>query len=84
MAELRFARPIGLSLAVTVVLPGVGWPGLTTHAEAQTPIRLHKGPPQGTGRPIANAFRRAIKKQIPKAKVTMEPGGGLSKRRSPQ
>ena len=52
--------------------------GSDSMATAQTTIKLYNGPPQGSWRPFANAFKRAIEKEITGAKVKILPGGGLS------
>ena len=50
----------------------------TPTADAQTTINFYNGPPQGSWRPFANAFKRAIEKEIAGSKVKILPGGGLS------
>lgn len=73
----RLNRIWSIGLAVATLL-AAGLLGQTAPAGAQEKIRLYDGPPQGTWRPIANNFKRAIEEKFPNADVTIEPGGGLS------
>ncbi len=72
---LRGARAVSFAVAM---ISGIACGLQGALAQAQTPIRLFNGPPQGTWRPIANLIKRAIEEKLPGTPVSIEPGGGLS------